>query len=61
MSRKQGRYASTKWVAGPGGIGCPCCRVGSKQDAKKGDARIRRRVARKEIESLGDVYGRWEP
>lgn len=38
-----------KWVNGPAGINCPCCRCGSKGDAKRGDAQARRREAKAEV------------
>lgn len=40
---------SSKWVCGPGGINCPCCRAGNKQDAKRGDAQARRREGKAEV------------
>lgn len=36
-----------KWVCGPGGLYCPCCRKGSLQDAKVGFRRSERRKNKK--------------
>lgn len=41
----------TKAVAGPGGIGCPCCRRGSKHEVKVADRRIRRRTAKHQLKA----------
>ena len=40
---------NNKWVNGPAGINCPCCRTGNKHDAKRGDAQARRREGKAEV------------
>ena len=34
---------ATKYVAGPGGFSCDCCRIGRKAEAKRNHSRIVRR------------------
>jgi hypothetical protein len=41
----------SKWVCGPGGIRCACCRRGSLRDAKRGHRRAVRHAAKREIET----------
>lgn len=43
-----------KWNAfGPGGMGCPCCRMtGRKAPSLRGTSRIQRRRVRQEMASL---------
>jgi hypothetical protein len=40
------RDSYSKAVCGPGGINCPCCRTGDKREAKRLNARGKRRKAR---------------
>lgn len=38
----------TKCVFGPGGIRCPCCRVGTQSEAKRAYRRQQRRKAKQQ-------------
>jgi len=40
-----------KFIYGPGGAACSCCRVGSKSCAKRGASRHVRRAAKLELKS----------
>jgi hypothetical protein len=37
----------SKWICGPEGLRCPCCRKGTLRDAKRGAARAARRQGKK--------------
>lgn len=39
-------HQPTKWVSGPGGAKCKCCRIGRKAEAKRLARRSERRAAR---------------
>jgi len=41
--------STNKWQDGPGGMRCPCCRMGSLRQAKRGHNRAERRRGRREI------------
>ena len=43
--------ARNKFIHGPGGAACSCCRVGSKSSAKRGASRHVRRAAKLELKS----------
>lgn len=54
VSFKKLQNVVSKWIGGPGGVRCSCCRMGTKKQALSGTSRAYRRREKQILRKIED-------